>query len=150
MRGVRARVLRLLLAACPALAALVAAPADARVVEFTMPLDHAFVRQRVVETLFDGPDETTRVFRDASQCNEVVLARPQLSGRDAKLHLVADFDTKLGAPVGNWCLNATRRKGILDATLEARLHPKLPIVEFRVVQSELRDPDGQKRFTGAI
>jgi hypothetical protein len=147
MAGIRARVLRLALAAGLAIAAL---PASARVVEFAMPLDHAFVRQRVVETLFDGPGETTRAWRDASQCNEITLARPKLSGRDAKLHLVADFDTKLGAPVGNWCLNATRRKGILDATLEARLHPKLPIVEFRVVQSELLDPDGQKRFTGAI
>jgi soluble lytic murein transglycosylase-like protein len=150
MPGVRARVLRLALAACPALAALATAPVHARVVEFPMPLDYAFVRQRVVETLFDGAGETTRVFRDASQCNEVVLARPKLSGRDAKLHLVADFDTKLGAPVGNWCLNATRRKGILDATLEARLHPKLPIVEFRVIHSVLLDPDGQQRFTGAI
>jgi hypothetical protein len=131
-------------------AALAATPASARVVEFPMPLDHAFVRQRVLETLFDGPGETTRVWRDPSQCNDVVLAHPRLSGRDGKLHLVADFDTKLGAPVGSWCLNATRRKGILDATLEARLHPKLPIVEFRVVNSELLDPDGQKRFTGAI
>jgi hypothetical protein len=146
MVAVRARVLRLAFAAGLALAA----PASARVVEFPIPLDHAFVRQRVVETLFNGPDETTRVWRDPSQCNDVVLAHPRLSGRDAKLHLVADFDTKLGAPVGNWCLNATRRKGILDATLEARLHPKLPIVEFRVVNSELIDPDGQKRFTGAI
>jgi len=136
--------------ACAALAALAAAPASARVVEFPMPLDHAFVRQRVVEALFDGPGETTRVWRDPSQCNDVVLAHPRVSGRDAKLHLVADFDTKLGAPVGSWCLNATRRKGILDATLEARLHPTLPIVEFRVVHSELLDPDGQKRFTGAI
>ena len=147
MAGVRARALRLALAAVLPLAA---APASARVVEFPMPLDHAFVRQRVVETLFQGPGETTREFRDASQCNEITLARPKLSGRDAKLHLIADFDTKIGAPVGNWCLNATRAKGILDATLEPRLHPKLPIVEFRVVQSELLDTDGQKRFTGAI
>ena len=113
--------------------ALAAAPASARVVEFPMPLDHAFVRQRVVETLFDGAGRDHARISDASQCNEVVLAHPQLSGRDGKLHLVADFDAKLGAPVGNWCLNATRRKGILDAALEARLHPKLPIVEFRVV-----------------
>jgi hypothetical protein len=146
MAAVPARVLWLAFAAGLALAV----PASARVVEFPIPLDHAFVRQRVLETLFDGPDETTRVWRDPSQCNDVVLKHPRLSGRDAKLHLVADFDTKLGAPVGNWCLNATRRKGILDATLEPRLHPKLPIVEFQVVNSELLDPDGQKRFTGAI
>ena len=46
----------LLLAA--ALAALAAAPASARVVDFPLQLDHAFVRQRMVETLFDGEGET--------------------------------------------------------------------------------------------
>jgi hypothetical protein len=141
---------RRLAAAFLALAGLAAAPAAARVIEFPLPLDHAFVRQRMIETLFDGAGETTRVWRDPSQCNDVVLAHPRLSGREGKLHVVADFDTKLGAPVGNWCLNATRRKGIIDAALEAHLHPKLPIVEFRVVHSELLDADGQKRFTGAL
>jgi hypothetical protein len=133
-----------------ALIALAAAPASARVVDFPLQLDHAFVRQRMVETLFDGEGETTRAWRDASHCNEVKLAHPRLSARDGKLHVVADFDAKLGAPVGNWCVNATRRKGILDAALEARLHPTVPIVEFRVVSSELLDADGKKRFTGAL
>jgi hypothetical protein len=104
----------------------------------------------MVETLFDGEGESTRVWRDASQCNDVGLAHPKLSERDGKLHVVADFDAKLGAPVGNWCLNATRRKGILDAALEARLHPTLPIVEFRVVSSDLLDTDGKKRFVGSL
>ena len=139
-------VLRLALA----LIALAAAPASARVVDFPLSLDHAFVRQRMIETLFDGEGETTRVWRDASHCNDVMLAHPRLSARDGKLHVVADFDAKLGAPVGNWCVNATRRKGILDAALEARLHPTVPIVEFRVVGSELLDPDGKKRLTGAL
>src|SRR4030095_13718220 len=84
------------------------------------------------------------------RCNDVMLAHPRLSARDGKLHVVADFDAKLGAPVGNWCVNATRRKGILDAALEARLHPTVPIVEFRVVESELLDADGKRRFTGAL
>jgi soluble lytic murein transglycosylase-like protein len=133
-----------------ALFVLAAAPASARVIDFPIQLDLGFVRQRMVETLFDGDGESTRVWRDASQCNDVGLAHPKLSERDGKLHVVADFDAKLGAPVGNWCLNATRRKGILDAALEARLHPTLPIVEFRVVNSELLDPDGQKRFVGSL
>ena len=132
------------------LIALAAAPASARVVEFPLQLDHAFVRQRMIETLFDGEGETTRVWRDASHCNDVMLAHPRLSEREGKLHVVADFDAKLGAPMGNWCVNATRRKGILDAALEARLHPTVPIVEFRVVNSELLDADGKKRFTGAL
>ncbi len=133
-----------------ALALLAAAPASARVVEFPIQLDLAFVRQRMVEALFDQPNERTRVWRDPSQCNEIVLSHPKLAERGGRLHVVADFEAKLGAPMGTWCLNATRRTGILDAALEARLHPKLPIVEFRVVESQLLDPDGVKRFSGAL
>ncbi|TMA34857.1 MAG: lytic transglycosylase domain-containing protein [Deltaproteobacteria bacterium] len=141
---------RRLAGAALAVLAAAPAPASARVVEFPIQLDLAFVRQRMVETLFDGANESTRVWHDTSQCNDVSLAHPRLSAREGKLHVVADFDAKLGAPVGNWCLNATRRKGIMDAALEARLHPTLPIVEFRVASSELLDADGQKRITGAI
>src|SRR5262245_32572928 len=133
-----------------ALIALAAAPASARVVEFPLQIDLGFVRQRMLETLFDGEGETTRVWRDPSQCNDLMLAHPRLSAREGQLHVVADFDAKVGAPGGNWCVNATRRKGILDAALEARLHPTVPIVEFRVVQSDLLDSDGQRRFTGAL
>jgi hypothetical protein len=115
-----------------------------------MQLDHAFVRQRMVELLFAGPDESTRVLSDRNGCNDVVLSHPVLSGRDGKLHVKTDFDAKLGAGVGNWCLNATRRKGVLDAALEARLHPSLPIVEFRVVGSDIYDVDGAQRFTGPL
>lgn len=132
------------------LAALAASPAGARVVEFPMQLDHEFVRQRMVETLFAGPDESTRVLSDNRGCNDVVLSHPKLSGRDGKLHVVSDFDAKLGAGVGNWCLNATRQKGVLDAALEPRLHPTLPIVEFRVVGSDIYDVDGTQRFTGPL
>lgn len=136
--------------AAAALASLAALPAAAREVDFPMQLDHAFVRQRVVEYLFDGPEESTQVLREGSGCNEVVLSHPKLSGRDGLLHLVADFDATLGAGIGDWCLNATQRKGVLDAGLEAELHPKLPIIEFRVVQSDIYDQDGARRFTGAL
>jgi soluble lytic murein transglycosylase-like protein len=144
LRPIR-RSLALLALGCAA-----AAPAHARLIDFPMQLDHAFIRARLVEQLFDGPEESTRVWQDPSGCNDVVLSHPQVSGRDGKLHVRADFDAKLGAGVGNWCFNATRRKGILDAALEARLHPTLPIVEFRVVGSDLYDTDGAKRFTGAL
>jgi hypothetical protein len=131
-------------------AALAAPPASAREVEFPMQLDHEFVRQRMVETLFTGPDQSTRVLSDRAGCNDVVLSHPKLSGRDGKLHVVSDFDAKLGANVGNWCLNATRQKGVLDAALEPRLHPTLPIVEFRVVGSDIYDVTGAQRLTGPL
>jgi hypothetical protein len=116
-----------------ALIALAAAPASARVVEFPLQLDHGFVRPAHDRDVVRRPRARhARVARPEPVQRRRARA-PAALGRDGKLHVVADFDAKLGAPVGNWCLNATRRKGILDAALEARLHRTLPIVEFRVV-----------------
>jgi hypothetical protein len=149
MYPARVRRRRRLLAAA-VLAGLAADPAAAREVSFPMPLDLAFVRERVVSDLFDGPGESAKVSADATGCNEVALARPKLSGRDGLLHLATDFDASLGFGFGGWCWTGTRQRGVLDAGLEARLHPKLPIVEFRVVDSKIYDEAGVERFTGPV
>src|SRR5262245_60100295 len=106
MYPARVRRCRRLLAAA-GLAALAALPAAAREVSFPMPLDHAFVRERVVADLFDGPGESAKVSADASGCNEVALARPRLSGRGGLLRLAADFDASLGFGFAGWCWTGT-------------------------------------------
>ena len=83
-----------------------------------MQLDHAFVRQRMVEMLFEAPARATRVLSDRNGCNDVVLSHPLLSGRDGKLHVETDFDAKLGAGVGGWCL--TRRGARACSTPRSR------------------------------
>lgn len=131
-------------------ALLVAAPAHARVISFPMHLEHAFVRQLLITELFTGADESTRIWQDESRCNDIVLSKPKLVGRDGRLHLITDFNAKLGAAVGSWCLDVTDWNGILDAALEPHLHPSLPIVNFRVVDSDILGSDGGKHLTGTL
>lgn len=132
------------------LLAALASSATAREISFPIHLEHPFIRQLVVETLFTGEGESTRVWQDANKCNDIVLSKPRVSGRDGKLHLVADFNAKLGAAIGSWCLNVTDWEGVIDAAMAPRLHPSLPIVEFRVVDSSMYGKDGAKTFTGTL
>ncbi len=139
-------------AALPVAAADVEPPraAAARDVELPLRVDYPFLRRLAVETIFDGPDESARPWRDASGCNRIALAQPALFATDGELHLRARYDARLGAGVGGACGGTTRRSGLFDARLEPRLHPELPIVEFRVAHSELLDADGAKRAPGRI
>jgi hypothetical protein len=129
---------------------LLATTASARVISFPMHLEHTFVRQLLLEELFTGPNESTQVWQDESRCNDIVLSQPKLVGRDGKLHIVTNFNAKLGAGVGKWCLNVTDWKGILDTVMEPQLHPSLPIVNFRVVDSDILGSDGTKSLTGTL
>ena len=136
-----------------ALAAAVCAaalPASARIVELPLRLDYPFLRQLAVEELFSGPDETARPWRDASGCNAITLSKPDLFERDQKLRLRARFEARVGAGIGGACFGTARRSGLVDAALEPRLHPSLPIVEFRVADSELLEADGTKRLAGRL
>jgi hypothetical protein len=132
--------------------ALVAAasPALARPLAVPIRLDHAFLRQQLVTQVFDEPGERTPAWRDPSGCTSVVLSEPELSHREGALHVLAKFDARLGIGIGGGCLGRAERQGIFDATLEPRIAPRATAVAFRVVRSELHDPDGQKRLAGAV
>lgn len=133
-----------------ALALLSAAPASARVISFPMHLEHAFIRQLLLEEMFTGPGESAQIWQDESRCNNIVLSKPRIEGRDGRLHIITDFSAKLGAGVGSWCINVSDWKGVLDAAMEPRLHPSLPIVNFRVVDSNILGSDGAKTLTGTL
>lgn len=148
--GLLASAFRLGLAASVAASLGAAASAGAREISFPIRLAHPFIRQLVADTLFTGDGESMRAWQDANRCNDVVLSKPRITGDDDKIHLIADFHARLGAAVGSWCLNVTDWEGGIDAVLEPRLHPSLPIVEFRVVDSHLYAKDGSKTFTGTL
>ncbi len=127
-----------------------AAPAGARVVEVPMHLDHAFVRRLLVAQVFDRSDESSAPWRDAAGCSEIVLSEPALSGESGRLLVRARFRALLGAGFAGTCFHTAPRSGLVDVRLEPQLHPSLPIVEFRVVGSELLDPDGVERISGRL
>ncbi len=136
---------------CTALLGVAAtSPGRAREVAFPLTLDHEFLRQRIVEELFRGPDESSEPIRDASGCSEVVLSQPTVSGSEDRLRLRTRFAAKLGAGTAGWCFGVTRRSGILEADLAPRLRPGLAVVEFRVVDSRLFGPEGASSLEGAL
>lgn len=139
----RAVVAGALLLTLPALAA-------AREVLVPLQLDRAFLRQALLAQVFTGPDRSVRVWDDGSGCNFLILSDPQVDGQDGRLRIRSAGKARIGTAVGESCLTLLDWRGTVEVDEEPTLDPTLPIVRFRVVDSNLYGESGKKRVTGTL
>ena len=124
--------------------------AGAREVVVPMQLDHAFLRQVLLTQVYTGPEHTVRVWDDGSGCNFLVLSDPQVDAQNGRLRIRSGGKARVGTPVGQRCLTVLDWSGTVEVDEEPALDPSLPIVRFRVVDSNLYGADGKKRVTGTL
>lgn len=125
-------------------------PAWARDVTFPIQLDHAFLRQLLVQQIYTAKGQTSVVWRDEQGCTELVLSQPEVKGSSGALRIVTRFDGKLGAGVGQWCVGVTPRSGFIELNVQPKLHAGAPVVDFKVVDSHLFGPDHKKELAGTL
>lgn len=119
-------------------------------VSFPIQLDHAFLRQLLLQQFYTGPDQTSVVWRDENGCTEMVLSKPVIGSAPSGLTLGNDFRARLGAGIGKLCLGVSPWNGIVELVLQPKVNESLAVVDFRVVDSHVYGPDGRKQFTGTI
>lgn len=127
-----------------------ASVAAAREIRVPIDVDHRFLHRLFLDQVYVDAGDTAHVWRDEGGCSEIILARPRIGSRDGHLNLDTAFDAKLGAGLGNWCVGVNQWHGRVDVLLAPSVHPRAPIVEFRVVDSHLYDRDGRRTLSGAV
>ena len=138
----RAALAGALLLVLPALAA-------AREIVVPMQLDDAFLRQLLLTQVYTGPDQTARV-DDGSDCNFVVLSDPQIDGIDDRLRIRSAGRARAGISLVTFCIPLIDWTGTVEIVEQPVIDPALPVVRFRVVNSNLYGVDGAKHFTGML
>lgn len=121
----------------------------AREIVVPMQLDHAFLRQLLLTQVYTGPDQTARV-DDGKDCNFMVLSDPRVDGIDGRLRIRSAGRARAGIAVVTFCLPLIDWTGTVEIVEEPVLDPALPVVGFRVVDSNLYSADGAKHFTGML
>ncbi len=124
------------------LASLLAASSAASEVRVPMQLDVGFMRQLLLAHAFSDPEQTARVYSDGVGCNRVTLLRPELSAAGGRLRVTSDVDASFGTLVLGLCLFPVSWQGRIESELEPWLDSGLPLVHFRVADSELLERDG--------
>ncbi len=127
-----------------------AAPALARPVTVPVALDHAFLRQALIQQIYTDPDQTARVWNDGSGCNYLTLSAPQVDSDAGRVRVTSAGEARVGTAVGQQCLVLLNWKGSVQIFEEPRVTPGVAVVRFAVVDSQLFGPNGHKQATGVI
>ena len=127
-----------------------AAPAWARDVTVPIELDADFLRRVVVSQVYTSADESVRVWDDGSGCNFFVLASPEVSVRDGRVHVLSPAKARVGTLLFGHCLAVLDWIGFVDVVEEPELEPGTAVFGFRVVDSNLYGPNRQKQLTSAV
>lgn len=128
----------------------VATTAYARDVQLPLRVDNAFLLRLVQQQMFTGANGEADVWSDEAGCSRILLREPEVGSAAALVRVSSRFDAKLGAGLGNWCVGVTEWHGRVDVLLQPVVHPTIPIVEFRVVDSYIFNEGGEKTLTGTV
>ncbi len=127
-----------------------AGAARAGEVRLPIALDASLLQHLIESRVFDGPRGVARVWDDGTGCNRLDLRRPEVSMRGDRLRITAEVEAHVGTPVVGSCLFAFDWNGLLEAFETARLDTEHARVSFRVVDSNLLEPDGSKALARGV
>ena len=127
-----------------------ALPAAAREVSVPIRFPDEFVRQTLIAQVYTDPGETARVWDDGSGCNFLVLANPHVSTANGRLRIVSTGAARVGTAVGQHCLTVLDWKGTVEVFEEPWIEPGAAAVSFRVVESNVYGPNGNKQAMGVL
>jgi hypothetical protein len=130
---------------------LAAAPASGRPVNVPLRLDHSFIRQALIDQIYESADKKVSLWDNGTGCSFLRLWDPQVSSVGNRLRLVSRGEGRVGTPVGDSCLAPVQWEGLLEVLEEPQIAPDGNAVTFRVVDSNLYDAEGHKPFfTGKL
>lgn len=127
------------------------ASAEGRTVQVPMRLDYEFLRQGLLKQVYTEPDRSARVWDDGSGCNFLILSDPQVEEREGRIRILTAGEARIGTPLGDQCFSPFSWSGFLEVFEEAYIESGVPIVSFRVVDSNVYGRDMRKALvTGTL
>ncbi len=125
---------------------LLAPAAAARAADIHIPihLEHAFLQQVLLSTVFTEPGSSVNVLREGTGCSFLQLSSPRVDSVGVRLHVLANGHARIGKKIGQSCVSAAEWKGTVDVLEEVRVDPGGPTLSFRVTDAKLHGdkPDG--------
>jgi hypothetical protein len=136
------------------LALALSVPAAAlHAVEVKVPLnfDYALMRQLLMEQVYTAPNRTARVWDDGMDCNLLILTDPAIGPEAGRIRIASMAEAKVGEVKDGHCSSLLQWQGSLLLKAQPVLAKGLSAVRFHVVDSELRDREGDRPIvTGTL
>lgn len=117
---------------------------DSVIVKVPVQVDHLFMRQVLVSTLFTSANESVRVFDDRTGCNFFKLQSPEISTVNGLIRIRADGKARFGQSLGNnRCLTLFQWKGKVESFEKLYIDDKRPVLKARVIKTNLLNENGE-------
>ncbi len=131
--------------------ALAASAAPARQVEVPLQFDHEFIRQALLTEVYTSPGGSAVVWDNGTGCGYLKLREPSVNSSGNRVRVVTRGEARVGTPIGDRCLAPLQWEGFIEALEEPRLSNDQPVLQFRVVESNIYDTGWKKGFfTGKL
>ena len=113
-------------------------------IKVPVQVDHLFMRQVLVTTLFKGKNQKLRVFDDGTGCNFLQLHSPEISTTDGMIRVRADSKARMGRSIGNKkCYILFEWTGKIESYEKLYIDGNRPVLKAKVVRSSLLDENGK-------
>lgn len=128
--------LAIALAACtlPALA-----QNNFRNVDLPLQIDHAFIQQILINKVYTLPGHKVRAWDDGKDCSHLTLSDPEVDTHDGRLRVISHAVARVGQAFAGRCITLLDWTGLIATTEELTVKAFKPILNVRVINSELLD-----------
>ena len=120
-------------------------------VSVPLRLDYLFLRHILLEQVYNDQDNTARVIDDRKDCSSLILSDPQIGMNAGRIRIVTAAEAKFGLRIAGHCWHIPQWQGLIEVFEEPSVVAGQPMLEFRVVDSNLLDLEGNKPLvTGTL
>ena len=127
------------------------AVATAKEINVPMKLDYRFLHRILLEQVYTGQDNTAVVVDDKSNCKKVILSDPQIGQSEGRIRTVTAIQAMIGRKIAGRCIKLPEWHGFIEIFQEPVIVLEQPVIEFKVVSSNLLNQEGDKSLiTGAV
>ncbi|WP_455222707.1 transglycosylase SLT domain-containing protein [Kaarinaea lacus] len=118
-----------------------ASAVNQEIVNVPVQVDHFFMRQVLLSTLFTQSNQSFRALDDGTGCNFLQLQNPDISTVDGLIRIEAESKARFGRNFGKKCLLLFEWSGKIESFEKLYIDDKRPALKARVVRSNLLNKD---------
>lgn len=128
----------------PVVLLLLTSGAGASEISVPLKLDDQFLRRILLEQIYTAQGNTAQILDGQTDCSTLVLSDPQIGPHADQIRIVTAVKARFGQRIASGCWHLPEWRGFIEVFLEPAIVPEQATVEFRIVDSNLLDREGNK------
>lgn len=119
-------------------------------INLPVPLNYQLMRNVLVNQLYNGENQTARLWRDGKQCSFLDLSDPQIGGENGQVKIGNRIHARFGTKLAGKCMTLLEWRGILETLQKPTLANGGTLLSLPVTSILAYDNNGQTLNIGQL